>query len=86
MENSLDKKMLRRRIISSALFAFGLYLTLLSPFSERAVAAFNGGYGVFDLKKYNADVIVSVMSATTNMGTYWKYYICDFIFLLSFLK
>ena len=81
-----SKKLLRRRIISIALFAFGLYLTLLSPFSERAVAAFNGGYGTFDLKKYNADVFVNVMNATSNMSACWKYYICDFIFTLVFLN
>lgn len=83
----MEKKVLiRRRVISIVLFAFGLYLTLLSPFSERAVALVNGGYGTFDLKKYNADVFVSVMKATTNVSVYWKYYVCDFIFTLVFLN
>ena len=42
--------MIRRRIISIVLFAFALYLTEFSPFSGRAVALINGGYGTFDMK------------------------------------
>ena len=81
-----DKKMIRRRIISTALFVFALYLTLLSPFSERAVAAINGGYGTFDLKKYDPDTFVNIMNATSNVKIYRKYYICDFIFAAAFLN
>ena len=81
-----DKKMIRRRIVSIVLFVFGLYLTLLSPFSGRAVALVNGGYGTFDLKKYDADVFVNVMNATSDVSIYWKYYICDFIFTATFLN
>ncbi len=80
------KKMIRRRIISIVLFTFALYLTEFSPFSGRAVALFNGGYGTFDMKKYDADVFVSVMNATSNVSIYWKYYICDFIFTAAFLN
>lgn len=83
MEN---KKMIRRRIISIVLFAFALYLTEFSPFSGRAVALINGGYGTFDMKKYDAVVFVSVMNATSNASIYWKYYICDFIFTVAFLN
>lgn len=60
--------MSRAKIISIVLFAFGLYLTLLSPFSGGAVAAINGGYGTFDLKKYDADVFLNVMKATSNVS------------------
>ena len=78
--------MSRAKIISIVLFAFGLYLTLLSPFSGGAVAAINGGYGTFDLKKYDADVFLNVMKATSNVSLYWKYYVCDFIFTAVFLN
>lgn len=81
-----DKKMVRRRIISIVLFVFALYLTEFSPFSGRAVALINGGYGTFDMKKYDADVFVSVMNVTSNVSMYWKYYICDFIFTAAFLN
>ena len=83
MEN---KKMLRKKITSIVLFVFALYLTELSPFSGRAVALINGGYGTFDMKKYNADVFADVMNATSNVGMYWKYYICDFLFTAALLN
>ena len=44
------KKLIKRRIVSVILFVFALYLTEFSPFSGRAVALFNGGYGTFDMK------------------------------------
>ncbi len=81
-----DKKTIRIRIISIVLLVFALYLTVLSPFSGRAVAAINGGYGTFDMKKYDADVFANVMNATSDVNRYWKYYICDFIFTAAFLN
>ena len=78
--------MIRKRIISIVLFVVALYLTEFSPFSGRVVALINGGYGTFDMKKYDADVFVSVMNATSNVNIYWKYYICDFIFTTAFLN
>lgn len=80
------KSMIRRGIVAIVLFVLALYLTEFSPFSERAVALINGGYGTFDMKKYDADVFVNVMNATSNMSMYWKYYICDFIFTAAFLN
>lgn len=78
--------MIRRRIISIVLFVFALYLTEFSPFSGRAVALINGGYGTFDMKKYDADVFAEVMNVTSSINIYWKYYICDFLFTAAFLN
>ena len=81
-----DKKLLRRRIIAIVLFVFALFLTEFSPFSGRAVALVNGGYGTFDMQKYDADVFVGVMNETSDFSIYWKYYLVDFIFVAAFLN
>ena len=81
-----DKKMVRRRIISIILLVLALYLVVLSPFSGRAVAQINGGYGTFDMKKYDADLFINVMRETSNVDIFWKYYVCDCIFTAAFLN
>jgi len=50
------------------------------------VALINGGYGTFDMKKYDANIFESVMQATTDFGIYWKYYICYFVFSAAFFN
>lgn len=75
-----------RIIIAVALFLGGLFLTELSPFSSRAVALVNGGYGTFDMKVYDAATFEKVMGSTKDFSIYWKYYICDFIFTAVFLN
>lgn len=83
MEN---KKLIRRIIIASVLFVVGLYLTELSPFSMRAVALTNEGYGVLDMTEYDANIFVKMMNASTDISVYWKYYVCDFVFTAVFLN
>lgn len=81
-----EKSLLKRRIIAIVFFIFALYLTELSPFSMHAIAHTNEGYGVLDMKKYNSDVFINMMTASSNMGLYWKYYVFDFIFTAAFLN
>ena len=73
-------------IIAVILFVAVLFFTELSPFSSRAVALVNGGYGTFDMKSYDANTFIRVMEATTDFSAYLKYYICDFLFILAFLN
>lgn len=58
----------------------------LTEFTAGLVAASNGGYGTFDMKRYNAEIYLEVMKKTTDFGIYWKYYICDFLFLEALLQ
>lgn len=81
-----NKKLIRRIVIASVLFVVGLYLTELSPFSMKAVALTNEGYGVLDMTEYDADVFVKMMNASTDISLYWKYYVCDFVFTAVFLN
>lgn len=74
------------RVIAIVLFFMALYLTVLSPFSESAIELINGGYGTFDMKEYSADGFIHVMNATSDISLYWKYYICDFVFIFAFLN
>lgn len=75
-----------RIIFAIVLFLAALYLAEFSAFSSRAVEMINGGYGTFDMKSYDAKAFLQVMEATTDMAPYWKYYICDFLFVAAFLN
>ncbi len=48
-----NKKIVRRKIIAFALFIAALCLSL---WEIHEVSLTNGGYGVLDMTKYNADV------------------------------
>ena len=73
-------------LVALLLFLGALYLCEFSPFSSRAVALVNSGYGTFDMKKYDAEIYLQVMNATTDFSAYWKYYMTDFIFIAAFLN
>ena len=57
------KRIRGNMIIAVILFVAVLFLTELSPFSSRAVALVNGGYGTFDMKSYDANTFIRVMEA-----------------------
>lgn len=77
----MDNKKATRRITAIVLFVVALGFTELSPFSRNAVALTNGGYGIFDMKKYSPEIFVQVMNASENMGIYG-----NIIFLILFLQ
>lgn len=77
------KKSVRKRIIAIVLFVAALCFSLMEI---HEVALTNGGYGVLDMIKYNADVFVKMMNASKDVGIYRKYYIFDFIFTAAFLN
>ena len=78
-----NKKIVRRKIIAFALFIAALCLSL---WEIHEVSLTNGGYGVLDMTKFNADKFVKMMNESKDMGIYWKYYIFDFIFTAAFLN
>lgn len=78
-----NRKSVRRRIIAIVLFIAALCLSLMEI---HEVALTNGGYGILDMKKYNADVFAKMMNASKDMGIYRKYYIFDFVFTATFLN
>ena len=77
------EKTVRRRIIAFVLFIVALCVSLIEIY---VVSLTNGGYGVLDMTKYNADVFVKVMDDSIDMGIYWKYYIFDYLFTVAFLN
>jgi hypothetical protein len=78
-----NKRSTRKRIIAIVLFIAALCFSLMEI---HEVAITNGGYGVLDMKKYNADVFARMMNASKDMGIYRKYYIFDFVFTAAFLN
>lgn len=72
-------------IIITAFFIMALYLVELGPFSSEAVEALNG-FGTFDMKAYNSDVVHKVLSTmnTESIRVYKFYYLFDFIFIIAF--
>lgn len=71
-------------IIAIVGFIAALYLTERSPYGTAAVALKNNGYGTFDMTNYNGKIVESVLKNTDDMQIYYKYYICDFIFIAAF--
>lgn len=53
------------------------------PWSEVKIAAYNNGYGTFDMKSYNADTVYQVLSWMKPRGfvLYQEYFILDYLFI-----
>lgn len=81
----MNKK--RLVIIFSILFFAGVfYWVEFSPWSSKALASCNGGYGTFDMKEYSKESVSEVLSHTSEEGfrIYNRYLIGDFIFIIAF--
>lgn len=68
------------------LFLGSLYLVEVSPIGAGAVASKNGGYGTFDMKKYDYNTVCRVLSSMDKAcrKAYVGYYIADYIFIIFF--
>lgn len=73
-------------VIISMLFLIALYLVEFSPYSAREVAKYNGGFGTFDMKKYDYATVSFVLSKMEPGGkaATVHYYAADYIFVLFF--
>lgn len=65
-------------------FIGSLYLVEIGPFSSRALSEYNNGYGTFDMKSYDEDVVFSTLNKMQDKGfdISNKYYLGDFIFIV----
>lgn len=69
------------------LFFFSMLFLVESSFcGSQHVAQFNNGYGTFDMKRYNAQIIYDVLSNAE--PEYFRsikiYYVLDYIFCIAF--
>ncbi len=68
------------------LFSITFYLVEFSPWSSTALKEYNNGYGTFDMKAYNSNIVYEVIQQMQPKGMeiYKSYLICDYLFVLSF--
>ncbi|QHQ61494.1 hypothetical protein Ana3638_12500 [Anaerocolumna sedimenticola] len=71
-------------VIAIVGFIAALYLTEYPPYGKASVKLHNDGYGTFDMTNYDGKIVESVLKNTDDMQVYYKYYICDFIFIAMF--
>ena len=67
-------------------FLATLYWVEGSGLGGQAVADYNGGYGTFDMKEYNAQVVGEVLGVMEPEGfrVSYGYYLGDFLFVIFF--
>lgn len=67
-------------------FILSLYWVEFSAWSSRALAKYNNGYGTFDMKFYNAQIVYKILNLTRLEGfhIYKMYLVGDSLFILSF--
>lgn len=67
-------------------FLLTLYWVEGSNWSSQAVAQYNGGYGTFDMKKYDVHVVERVLASMAPEGytVSYQYYIGDYLFVIFF--
>ena len=71
---------------SVAIFILAFYFVEVGPWSSRAVAKFNEGYGTFDMKHYTPEIVQTILSKMKPEGfdLSYRYYLCDTIFIFAF--
>lgn len=83
-------EMKKRKAYQKTIMVLGFLLTLYwvegSSWGSKAVALYNEGYGTFDMKKYNTDIVEQILSIMKPEGyrTYYRYLAGDYLFILFF--
>ncbi len=74
------------RISITIAFFLAFYWVEFSPWSSRALAAYNNGYGTFDMKSYNVESVTRVLMTMRPEGfRIYDLYLCgDYLFILAF--
>lgn len=74
--------------VSFIFFIISLFLVESTWFGSANVAAYNGGYGTFDMKSYDIDSVYSVLEGAKEgyLGAAIKYYVVDYLFIIAFLN
>lgn len=64
-------------------FLLTLYWVGFSNWSSQAVARHNGGYGTFDMKKYDVQTVENVLASMDSDGykASYRYYVGDYLFI-----
>ncbi len=88
MNNKLMNRILNSKhvlIWGIVIFAITLYLVNYSPWSSTSLRQYNGGYGTFDMKSYDADIVYKVLDVMKPEGfkVYNLYFIGDFLFIIG---
>lgn len=80
------KRGMKKWIFAIIAFVIALYLVEASPWSSRAVAGYNNGYGTFDMKQYDKENVAEVLADMEEGGVaaYDRYLLMDTIFILAF--
>lgn len=73
-------------IIIIAGFIGSLYWVGYSAWGSEVVAKYNGGYGTFDMKKYDVSTVQTVLEKMEPKGytTYYGYFLGDMFFVLFY--
>lgn len=68
------------------LFIITVYLVNFGPWSSAELAKYNNGYGTFDMKSYNSEIVYNVLDHMEPKGfvIYQKYFIGDYLFAFVF--
>ena len=74
--------------VSFIFFIISLFLVESTWFGSANVAAYNDGYGTFDMKSYDIDSVYSVLEGAKEeyVGAAIKYYVVDYLFIIAFLN
>lgn len=76
------------KIMSCVIIIIGFFVVLywveFSSWSSREVSQFNEGYGTFDMKNYNAEIVEKVLSTMEPEGynLSYGYYIGDYLLVI----
>lgn len=89
MLKKLENKILTDRAVliwGCVLCIAALLLMEYSPWGSRALEQYNGGYGTFDMKSYNADTVYRILHGMMPEGfrIYELYFIMDFLFVIGY--
>lgn len=79
----------KKRMTVAGIFIFFIliiYWIEISPWSSAALADYSNGYGTFDMKSYDAQIVYDVLEQMQPRGffVYTQYLIGDYLFILSF--
>ena len=70
------------------LFLLALYLVEIGPWGSSNVAQYSNGYGTFDMKEYNPEIVYSTLADIREGGIHAMkmYYVMDYIFIAVMLS
>lgn len=73
-------------IIVIICFLVTFYWVEFSPWGNSGIAKYNMGYGTFDMKSYNTDIVTNILSTMEEEGfrIYKLYLLGDFLFAIAF--